>query len=55
MADYYNPKLATIKQQYKLLAKRSMEILMYQIEFKRAAVHEVIPFELVAGESVGRL
>ena len=55
LADYYNPKLATIKQQYKLLAKRSMEILMYQIEFKRAAVHEVIPFELVAGESVGRL
>lgn len=52
LADYYNPKLATIKQQYKLLARRSVEILFHLVDFQMEAVHEVIPFELVKGESV---
>lgn len=55
LADYYNPKLATIKQQYKLLANRSVEILFHLIDFKSPAVHEVVPFELVAGESVDKI
>lgn len=34
LAEYYNPKLATIKQQYQTLATRSVEILFGQIELK---------------------
>lgn len=52
LADYYNPKLATIRQQYKLLARRSVEILFHLVDFDEEPVHEVIPFELVQGESV---
>ncbi len=52
LAEYYNPKLVTVRQQYETLATRSIEILFGQIELKKDAVHEVIPFELVEGESV---
>lgn len=55
LADYYNPKLTTIRQQYKMLAKRSVEILFHMVDFKTPAVHEIIPFELAAGESVRKL
>lgn len=52
LAEYYNPKLATVKQQYQTLATRSIEILFGQIELKRDAIHEIVPFELVSGESI---
>ena len=52
LAEYYNPKIATVKQQYKTLASRSVEILFGQIELKQDAVHELVPFEFVNGESV---
>lgn len=52
LAEYYNPKLATIKQQYSTLATRSVEILFGQIELKKEPVHEIVPFEFVSGESI---
>lgn len=52
LAEYYNPKLTTIKQQYQILATRSVEILFGQIELKMDPVHELVPFELVNGESI---
>ena len=52
LAEYYNPKLATVRQQYETLATRSIEILFGQIELKKQPIHEVIPFELVGGESI---
>ena len=52
LGEYYNPKLATVKQQYKSLATRSVEILFGMIELKMDAVHETVPFELVNEESV---
>lgn len=52
LAEYYNPKLATIKQQYKTLAVRSVEILFAQIELKKEPVYEIVPFEFVSGESI---
>ncbi len=55
LAEYYNPKLATIKQQYKTLATRSVEILFAQIDLKRDPIHEIVPFEFVSGESIGRI
>lgn len=52
LAEYYNPKLATIKQQYQTLANRSIEILFGQIELKKEPIHELVPFEFVSGESI---
>lgn len=52
LAEYYNPKLATIKQQYQTLATRSVEILFGQIELKKNPIHEIVPFEFVGGESI---
>ena len=55
MADYANPKLTTIRQQYKTIASRSVEILFNAIDLKTSAVHEIIPFELACGESVRKV
>lgn len=52
LAEYYNPKLATIKQQHQTLANRSIEILFDQIELKKEPIHEIVPFEFVNGESI---
>lgn len=55
LTEYYNPKLATIKQQYRTLATRSVEILFGQIELKKDPIHEIVPFEFVSGESIGNI
>ena len=55
LAEFYNPKLATIRQQYKTLAVRSVEILFGQIELKKEPVYEVVPFEFGSGESIRNL
>ncbi len=55
LAEYYNPKLATIKQQYKMLANRSVKILFNLLELGVPAIHEIIPFELAVGESVHKI
>lgn len=55
LAEYYNPKLTTIQQQYKTLASRSVKILLNYIELNISAVHEIVPFELVEGESVRKI
>ncbi|MCI8485168.1 MAG: LacI family transcriptional regulator [Lachnospiraceae bacterium] len=55
MAKYYNPKLTTIQQQYGILAARSVEILLQNIDMDAVSVHEVVPFHLVQGESVKKI
>lgn len=55
LAEYYNPKLATIRQQHETLAMRSVEILFGQIELKKDALHEIVPFEFVSGESIRKI
>ena len=52
LAEYYNPKLTTIQQQYRTLAQRSVGILLGYIELHTSAVYEIVPFKLVEGESV---
>ena len=52
LAEYYHPKLATIKQQYRILAIRGVEILFGQIEWRKEPIHELVPFEFINGESV---
>ena len=55
IAEYYNPKLTTIQQQYQILADKSVEILLQGIKGSQMPVHEVVPFHLFQGESVKRL
>lgn len=52
LAEFYNPKIATIRQGYKQLAERSTKVLLDMIDLGEPASHEIIPFELVEGESV---
>ncbi len=55
LGAYCNPKLTTVRQNGDALARRSVDILLAAIEENAPAVHEIVPFDLVAGESVGRL
>lgn len=55
MANYYIPRLTTIKQQYCQMAKESVDILLNAIDAGTPAVHKIIPFELVEGESVKKI
>ena len=52
-AGYCVPRLATVCQDWEQLARRGVEILLRQVE-GGAAVHEIVPFRLSLGESVGR-
>lgn len=52
LASYYNPKIVTIRQGYKEIAARSVEVLIGMVDLNRPASHELIPFELKQGESV---
>ena len=55
LADYYNPKIVTIRQGYERIAARSMEILFCMIDLNSPAVHELVPFEMQNTESVKEL
>lgn len=54
-AKYYNPQIATIKQQSETLATKSVDILFCQLEQEREPVHEIVPFELINGESIRKI
>jgi LacI family transcriptional regulator len=51
LIDYLDPKITTIRQNREIIAKRSVEILLDCIQDGAAAVHEVVPFQLISGES----
>ena len=55
LAEFYNPKIATIRQGYKELAARSTKVLLDMIDLGETASHEIIPFQLVEGESVKQI
>ena len=55
--DYVNysvPRIATIRQNTGELARRSVEDLLLRVSYSRSAVHEKIPYTVIAGESVAR-
>lgn len=54
LADYYNPKIVTIRQGYDKIARRSVEILLSMIDLNKQAVHELVPFEVKNTASVIR-
>ncbi len=55
LGAYCNPKLTTVRQDGDALARRGVDILLAAIEDGAPAVHEIVPFDLVAGESVSKL
>ena len=55
MANYSVPRLATVRQDTQRLAERGVDVLLHNIERKNRPVHEVVPFQLIPGESVARL
>ena len=55
LADYYNPKLTTIKQPARELAIRGVEILFNFIDFQAGSIHETVSVDLITGESVKKL
>ena len=52
LGRYTVPRLTTIRQNTALLSQRAAQILLASIEHNAPAVHEVVPFELILGESV---
>lgn len=54
-ARYSVPRLATIRQDTQLLARRGTELLLQSMAGQSQAIHETVPFELLTGESVATL
>ena len=52
MARYCVPRLATICQDTGRMARRGGEMLLHRIYSQRPAAHELVPFQLIRGESV---
>lgn len=50
-ADFCIPRLSTIRQNVEQLARRGVDILLQQTEGGQT-VHEIIPFQIIHGESV---
>lgn len=51
LGNYLTPKLTTIRQDRETIAARSVEILLSNISEGVGAVHETVPFQIIAGES----
>ena len=47
--------IVSIRQHHKALAVRSVEQLFNMIDLNKPVTHEIIPFELTAGESVKKI
>ena len=52
LGRYLTPQLTTIRQDMQAIARRSVEQLLACIEEQAPAVHELVPFQLVEGESI---
>lgn len=49
------PRLATIQQDTGRMAQRATEIMLNLLDGKATAVHELVPYKLIPGESVKKL
>lgn len=54
LSEYLYPSLTTIKQDKETIARRSVEILLANIGKKQPAVHEIVPFAVIVGESTSQ-
>ena len=55
LSDYFVPRLATIRQDTQRMAERGVDVLLRNIERPNRPFHEVVPFQLIPGESVATL
>lgn len=55
IAEYYCPKITTIRQKVEELSQNGLDILIDCIEKGVNPVHRTIPFEFIEGESVKRI
>lgn len=55
IADFLVPRLTTVRQNTQHIAERGVDVLLRNIERSCQPLHEVVPFQLIEGESVARL
>lgn len=55
MANYSVPRLTTIRQDTQVMAEQSVEMLLHNLHRRPNLVHNVVPFQLISGESVARV
>lgn len=55
MSDYTVPRLTTVRQNTQHMAERGVDVLLRNIERSSKPFHEIVPFQLIEGESVARL
>ena len=53
--EYSIPRLTTIKQDTKQLAKQGVETLLKNFMRKVPSVHKIVPYQIVKGESVAKI
>lgn len=52
LAEYSVPRLATVRQDTQKLAEQGVDLLLRSLQRPCAPIHEVVPFQLIPGESV---
>ena len=52
LADYFVPRLTTVRQDTQQLAQQGVDVLLRGLQRPRPPVHGVVPFQLIPGESV---
>jgi len=55
IANYSVPRLTTIRQDTQVMAEQGVEMLLHNIQRRQRPIHNVVPFQLISGESVARL
>ena len=55
LGNYLSPRLTTVRQARERIADRSLEILLSDIAGECPAVHELLPFDIVEGESAAKI
>lgn len=55
LSNFTVPRLATVSQNTRHMAERGVDILLKNIERGSRPLHEVVPYQLIPGESVARL
>ena len=55
LGNYLSPRLTTVRQARERIADRSLEILLSDIAGERPAVHELLLFDIVEGESAAKI
>lgn len=51
LGNYLSPRLTTVRQAREKIADRSLEILLLRIQGEKKPIYELLPYEIVVGES----